>query len=79
MSQKQAQSGRCGHISCLMVASLREQSKNSKPTSIPTIGMSLVKIPFCGGTSVPSEASQRFLDSQRLGPQEKPRKNKILL
>jgi hypothetical protein len=43
------------------------------------LGMSLVRLPFCVGTSVPSEASQKFLDSQRLGPREKTRKNKILL
>jgi hypothetical protein len=35
------------------------------------LGMSLVRLPFCVGTSVPSEASQKFLYSQILGPQEK--------
>ncbi len=43
------------------------------------LGMSFVRLPFCVGTSVPSESSQKFLDLQRLGPQEKTRENKISL
>jgi hypothetical protein len=43
------------------------------------LGMSLVRLPFCVGAAVPSESSQKFLDLQKLGPQETTRKNKILL
>ena len=32
-----------GHISCLMVASLRYQSKSSKPTSVPTLEVCLLQ------------------------------------
>jgi hypothetical protein len=41
--------------------------------------MSLVKLPFCVGTAIPSESSQKFLDLQQLGQQEKTHENKILL
>jgi hypothetical protein len=41
--------------------------------------MSLVRLPFCVGTAVPLESSQKLLDSQKLGPQEKTRETKILL
>ncbi len=67
-----------GHISWLMVASWRYQRKSGKPTSIPTLGMSLVSLPICVWTAVPSESSQQFLELQKLGPQKKPGKNKIL-
>jgi hypothetical protein len=43
------------------------------------LGMSLVRLPFCVGTAVPSESSQKFLDLQKLGLQENTRVNKILL
>ncbi len=67
------------HISCSMVASLCSQSKSSKPTSIPTLGASLVRLPFCVGTAVPSESSLKLLDSRKLGRQEKTHENKISL
>ncbi len=41
--------------------------------------MSLVRLPFRVGTSIPLETSQQFLNLRRLGPREKTRKNKILL
>ncbi len=68
-----------GHISCLMIASWRQQSKSSKPTSVPMLGMSLVRLPFCIGIAIKLESSQTFLDSQKLGPQGTTRKNKISL
>jgi hypothetical protein len=43
------------------------------------LGMSLVSLPFRVGTAVPSESSQKFLDLQKLGPQEKTCETKILL
>jgi hypothetical protein len=41
--------------------------------------MSLVRLPFRVGTAVPSESYQKFLDLQKLGPQETTCKNKISL
>jgi hypothetical protein len=41
--------------------------------------MSLVRLPFCVGTAVLSESSQKFFGSQKLGPKETTYKNKILL
>jgi hypothetical protein len=43
------------------------------------LGMSLARLPFCVGTSIPSETSQQFLDLRRLGPQEKTPENKIFV
>jgi hypothetical protein len=41
------------------------------------VGMSLVRLLFCVGTVIPSESSQKLLDLQKLGPQEKTRENKF--
>ena len=41
------------------------------------LGMSLVRLPFCIGTAVPSESSQKFLDLKNLGPQETIRKKQL--
>jgi hypothetical protein len=54
----------------------QKQQANQRPDARY---VSLVRPPFCVGTAVPSESSQKFLDLQKLGPQEKTRKNKILL
>jgi hypothetical protein len=43
------------------------------------LGMSLVRLPFCVGTAVLSESSQKFLALQKLGLQETMHKNKIML
>ncbi len=43
------------------------------------LGMFLVRQPLCIETAVPSESSQKFLDSQKIGIREKTCKNKILL
>ncbi len=40
------------------------------------LGMSLARLPFRVGTSIPLETSQQFLNLQRLGPREKTRENK---
>jgi hypothetical protein len=41
--------------------------------------MPLVRLPFRIGTAVLSESSQKFLDSQKLGPQEKTCKKKKIV
>ncbi len=51
----------------------QKQQANQRPD---VRGMSLARLPFRTGTSVPSEPSQQCLDLRRLGPQEKTFKNK---
>ncbi len=42
-------------------------------------GMSLARLPFRTGTSVPSEPSQQCLDLREMGPREKTRKKNFVL
>jgi hypothetical protein len=53
--------------------------ESSKPTSTPKLGMPLVRLPFCVGTAVQSEPSQKFLSLQKMGPLEITLENKISL
>jgi hypothetical protein len=55
------------------------KAKSSKPTSVPMLGMSLVRLPFCKETDVPSESTQKFLNTRKMGWQETTYKNENLL
>ena len=50
---------------------------SSKPTSVPTLGMSLPRLPFLVGTAVPPRHLKIFRCQWEMGPQETTRENKI--
>jgi hypothetical protein len=80
-SRKRAQSGRRLRSHQLLDGSKlmltkQKQQANQHPDAR---GMSLARLPFCTGTSVPSEPYQQCLDLRRSGPREKLAKIKVLL
>ncbi len=66
-SQKRAQSSHSLRPHQLLdgkLAGTNNAKAASQPAS-PMLGMSLVRLPFCEGTAVPLEPSQKFLDKQK--------------
>jgi hypothetical protein len=69
-SQKRAQSGHWLRPHQLLdgkIVGANNEKAASQPAS-PMLGMSLVRLPFCEGTAIPLEPSQKFLDKQKKGP-----------
>ncbi len=61
-----------------MVEAARQVKASSKPTSVPTLGMSFLKLPFFVGTAVPPRRLNFFCWEQELGPRETTHENEIL-
>ncbi len=55
----------------------RQVKASSKPISVPTLGMSLPRLPFLVGTAVLPRHLNFFCWEQEMGPQEKTRKKNI--
>ncbi len=56
----------------------RQVKASSKPISIPTLGMSLPRLPFLKEQAVPPRSLNFFCCQQEMGPRETTRENKIL-